>query len=135
MTSVAVQKFFVIGGLFLAAGFMVMAWIAHLKFNPTFIVALFISLGFVIPEYLLNTYITRYSDHKNLFNPGQLAIISIVSGLFFTFIINTFMFDVKPDWKDFVGFILVGFGGYLTLDSPQKPQQAKKNLKKALKNL
>ena len=115
------QKLFIVGGLFIAAGLMVMAWIAHLKFNPTFVVAFFISMGFVIPEFLLNTYFTRYSHENKLFNPGQLATISIVSGVIFTFLINTFMFDEKPDWKDWVGYIFVGVGAILILYSDKTP--------------
>lgn len=116
MVSTGVKRFFIIGGLFLAAGFMIFAWIGHLLFKkPSFMVALLISMAFVIPEYLLNTYITRYSKLHNVFTPAQLATISIVSGIFAIFLYNTFVLKEKPEYKDIGGFLLVAGGGTLIL--------------------
>ena len=35
----------------------------------------------MIPEFLLNTWITRLSYHTDLFRPGALAMISIAAGV------------------------------------------------------
>lgn len=135
MVSASYKKGFVIVGLFFAAGFMVLAWIAHLKVNPSFLMALLMSFAFVIPEYIMNTYFTRYSEHNKLFNPGQLGIISIISGLIFIFIVNTLLFKETPNGDDAMGFILVAIGGVLILKSdkfPGKDLQGLKNAKSVL---
>jgi uncharacterized protein YacL len=103
--------------LSIAATLMVFSWIYHLKLAENqnveidYVKALLISFLFIIIEYLINTWITRYSARDNLFSPGQLAVISIVSGLFVTFLLSITMFKYKYSKKviikNVIGVILL----------------------------
>lgn len=115
MVSTIDNKLYIVIGLFIAAGFMVAAWVVHLKFEFTYAAALFFSLALVIPEYLLNTYYTRLSKRDRLFNVAQLGAISTVSGVVWTVALAVFVFKDKLNWTDFLGFVLVGIGLALVL--------------------
>ena len=80
--SAAGRQALVAGVLAVAATLMVLAWIYHLK-RPqlSFMHAYLLSLALVAVEFFLNTWITRYSYSESIFLPGQLAMISIVSGI------------------------------------------------------
>ena len=84
------KQFLVAFSLIIAAFLMVMAWIFHLNWasSITFWQAFGISISFVIIEFLINTFITRYAINKKLFNQSQLATLSIISGVFFIFIVG-----------------------------------------------
>ena len=111
------KEILIFASLFIAATLMIFSWIYHLKLaeNPNVEMdygkALLLSFLFIIVEYLLNTWITRYSARDNLFSPGQLAVISIVSGLFVTFLLSTTMFKYKYSTKvittNTIGIILL----------------------------
>lgn len=111
------KEILIFASLFIAAALMVFAWIYHLKLaeNPKVELdygkALLVSFLFIIIEYLINTWITRYSARDNLFSPGQLAVISIVSGLFVTFLLSITMFKYKYSTKvivtNIIGVILL----------------------------
>ena len=109
------QKLYICIGLFIAAGFMVAAWILHLKFEFNYVAALFFSLALVIPEYLLNTYYTRLSKRDRLFNVAQLGAISTVSGVVWTVAFALFVFKDKLNWTDGLGFALIAIGTGLLL--------------------
>lgn len=115
MVSQIDNKLYIAIGLFIAAGFMVSAWVLHLKFEFTYAAALFFSLALVIPEYLLNTYYTRLSKRDRLFNVAQLGAISTVSGVIWTVTMAVFVFKDNLNWTDGLGFVLVAIGTGLVL--------------------
>lgn len=93
--------------LFIAAFLMVAAWILHLRFNFSFWIAFLLSMAFAFIEYLLNTAFTRYSKYYNdVFEPYQLACISLIGGLIATFIIGFTVFKNEIQWEtDVIGAI------------------------------
>lgn len=106
--------------LALAATCMVLAWIYHLKHRLGFWQAFGVSIGFVLVEFLLNTWITRYAVASQDFLPGQLAMISIVSGVLVLAILLLTIFRpsrVRPvlDGTIVLGFVLVVTGAVLLL--------------------
>lgn len=115
MVSTIDNKVYIVIGLFLAAGFMVAAWVLHLKFEFNYGAALLFSLALVVPEYLLNTYYTRLSKRDRLFNVAQLGAISTVSGVVWTVALALFVFKDKLNWTDGLGFVLVAIGTGLVL--------------------
>ena len=109
------QRIYIFIGLFIAAGFMVAAWVLHLKFELTYVAALFFSLALVVPEYLLNTYYTRLSKNQRLFNVAQLGAISTVSGVVWTVFFALVIFKDKLNWTDVFGFVAIALGTGLLL--------------------
>ena len=112
-----VQKLGVVFVLGLAALCMVLAWIYHLRWDTSFGWAYLLSLAFVLPEFLLNTWITRYAYHARVFGPGQLAMISIITGVIFIGILSVTMFGEKNmfDTSTVLGFLLAAAGAVLLL--------------------
>jgi len=112
------KELFIVFFLGAAAVLMVFGWIYHLKIAENIKLgyweAFGISIAFIIIEYLINTWITRYSKTENLFSPGQLAIISIVTGLFTTAILSVTMFQYTYTLKNKItngfgfGFVMIG---------------------------
>ena len=115
MVSLTDSRIYIFIELFIAAGFMVAAWVLHLKFELSYTAALFFSLALVVPEYLLNTYYTRLSKRERLFNVAQLGAISTVSGVVWTVAFAVFVFKDKLNWTDGLGFVLVAIGTGLLL--------------------
>ena len=112
------RKALVVLVLAVAALCMVLAWIYHLrKHNLTFWAAFGLSLAFVIPEFLLNTWITRLSYHMDLFLPGQLAMISIITGVLCIAVLAVTMFGEQNALRGttLLGFLLVAGGAVLLL--------------------
>ena len=114
------QQALVIGVLGLAALLMVLAWIYHLK-HPrlTFGQAYLLSMGLVAVEFFLNTWITRYSKVRGVFLAGQLAMISIVSGILVLAVLLLTVFRSEErdrfDWSAAGGLALVLAGAVLLL--------------------
>ena len=116
--SPARRKALVVVVLAVAALCMVLAWIYHLrKHDLTFWAAFALSLAFVIPEFLLNTWITRLSYHTDLFRPGQLAMISIVTGVIWIALLAVTVFGARNalSGTTVLGFLLVAGGAVLLL--------------------
>lgn len=109
------HKLYIIIGLVIAAGCMVAGWILHLKYDFNYAGALFFSLAIVVPEYLINTYYTRLSKKKRIFNVAQLGAISTVAGVAWTIFFALFVFKDHLNWTDFLGFVLVAIGTGLLL--------------------
>lgn len=109
----------VVGVLALAALLMVLAWIYHLKHPLSFTRAYLLSLAFVVVEFALNTWITRYSHsaQPQLFLPGQLAMISIVSGILVlaVLLLTIFRANSRFDGWAALGLVLVLVGAVLVL--------------------
>jgi hypothetical protein len=108
----------VLGILLVAALLMVLAWIYHLKHRLSFAQAYGMSLVLVAVEFALNTWITRYSQHSQLFLPGQLAMISIVSGILVLAVLLLTVFRSEQnglDWSAALGMALVLGGAVLLL--------------------
>jgi len=118
-----VKRFLISLSLFVAAFLMVMAWIFHLNWQKkiSFSTAFGISIVFVIFEFLLNTFITRYAINKKLFTQAQLATLSIVFGVFFIFIVGFFLKSHISDTNinispfDISGLLLITIGAILVL--------------------
>ena len=117
--SITARQALVIGVLAVAALLMVLAWIYHLKHQHTFARAYLLSLAFVVVEFALNTWITRYSNAANpqLFRPGQLAMISIVSGILVLAVplLTIFRTNSHFDGWAALGLVLVLAGAVLVL--------------------
>lgn len=114
------QHALVIGVLALAALLMVLAWIYHLKYpRLTFAQAYLLSIALVAVEFLLNTWITRYSKYNQLFLAGQLAMISIVSGIVVLAVLLLTVFRSEErdrfDWSAVGGLALVLTGAVVLL--------------------
>ena len=108
--------------LALAGLCMVLAWIYHLKHRLTFPQAFGLSLALVAVEFALNTWITRFSLADNLFLPGQLAMISIVSGILVLAVLMVTIFHRQHngfDWSAGLGFVLVLVAAVLLLRHQQ----------------
>lgn len=108
----------VVGVLAAAALCMVLAWIYHLRRHSlTFWAAFALSLAFVIPEFLLNTWITRLSYTLELFLPAQLAMISIVTGVVWIALLAVTVFGARNalSGTTVLGFLLVVGGAVLLL--------------------
>jgi hypothetical protein len=112
------RKLFIVGMLALAATCMVLAWIYHLKHSLSFWQAFGLSLAFVVVEFWINTWITRFAVEGQDFLPGQLAMISIVSGILVLAVLLMTLFRPAAntfDWSAGVGFVLVLAGAVLLL--------------------
>lgn len=107
-SNIHAKRAIIIITLFIAAFLMVAAWILHLRFDYSFWIAFLLSMAFAFIEYLLNTAFTRYSKYyNNVFEPYQLACISLIGGLIATFIIGFTVFKNKIHWKtDVIGAVL-----------------------------
>lgn len=114
------RQLLIIVMLALAATCMVLAWIYHLQHRLGFWQAFGVSIGFVLVEFLINTWITRYAVATQDFLPGQLAMISIVSGVLVLAILLLTLFRPPRDQHALdstvvLGFVLVVTGAVLLL--------------------
>lgn len=114
--NIHLKRAIIIFMLFIASGLMVSGWILHLKFSYYFWIAFLISMAFTTIEYIINTSFTRYSQFfDNVFEPYQLACISLIGGIIFTFIIGFTAFNNKLHWTDGLGILFFIASSFLLL--------------------
>jgi hypothetical protein len=103
--------------IFISGGFMAVAWLAHLRIrNYGFWIALAMSWGIVLPEYVLNVAATRYG--YGTFTGAQMAAMHLTSGVICVMAVSRFLLEEPMGKRHLVGFALLLVGMLLLLHKP-----------------
>ena len=111
----AMQRLFVPAMLTISGAFMAFAWLGHLRIRQYgFWVALAMSWGIVLPEYLLNVGATRWG--YGTYTGAQMASIHLCAGVVFATLVSRFVLGEALSGGQLAGFALLAAGMVLILN-------------------
>lgn len=117
--------------LLVSSGLMALAWLGHLKFKEAPLwMAILLSWGIVLPEYLLNVTAIRYG-HK-AFSAAAMATFNLCTGVICVALVSAFYLQEPLRSHQIVGFVLVTIGMFLVAARDRNRSESNEDMSPSL---